>query len=683
MADRPAPIFGGRYQLRRRIARGGMAEVFLAHDRMLDRPVALKVLFPELSTDPNFVERFRREAQAAANLSHPNIVSIYDWGEEQGTYYIVMELVDGRPLSTMLKTEGPMLADRAADIGAAVASALAFAHKNGVVHRDVKPGNVLIDGAGNVKVADFGIARAKDSVDDNLTQTGAVMGTATYFSPEQAQGFGVDARSDIYSLGVMLYEMVCGKPPFTGSNPVAVATKHVSDAAAAAAHRQPEPVGGVRVDHPHVSRQGSRRPLRDRRRFARRPRALPPRPRRCRRALRRQGRPERDTTRWRATRAQRPARGATTPPRSSAPSAACRPRSVAGRGSMSYCCSRCWPRFAGLLFLLAKEVGIVGAGGATQVEVPNVLDRSTGEAAKSTARRPRNLKVNVVEENNAADPEIVFDQDPQGGRARRQELRSHHQGVDRPHEGHRRRTSSANNATRPKRPREPTGFTRADRGSEADDSAADRHGLVARTRAGGSQAPEGSTVTITVSSGEQTSQVPERRRQERGRRRSTRSTTPTERSRSRRVHENFGTVDKGEVIRTDPPAGSDAAKGATVTIVDVRRPRAGDGAQRRRQDRSRSARRVAHASRLQGDVEHTSTPLDNADDGTVIDQSPNSGRPPTRARRSPSPSPTANGSRAPMLASHVRIRSWPTVVRIALGMELHAFDRKLAVGARP
>jgi serine/threonine-protein kinase len=230
MSEQGPTVFNGRYELLRHIARGGMADVYLARDGLLGREVALKVLFPEFANDPNFVERFRREAQAAANLNHPNIVGIYDWGQERGTYYIVMEHVSGRSMSDVLRSTGPLHPDRAAEIASDVAGALSTAHAAGLVHRDIKLGNILVSDSGDVKVADFGIATALVSGGDAaLTQHGSVMGTATYFSPEQAQGKALDGRSDLYSLGVVLYEMLAGVPPFQAETPVAVAYKHVQE----------------------------------------------------------------------------------------------------------------------------------------------------------------------------------------------------------------------------------------------------------------------------------------------------------------------------------------------------------------------------------------------------------------------------------------------------------------------
>ena len=230
MSEQGPTVFNGRYELLRHIARGGMADVYLARDELLDRQVALKVLFPEFANDPNFVERFRREAQAAANLNHPNIVGIYDWGQERGTYYIVMEFVEGRSIADVLRSTGPLHPDRVAEIAVDVAAALGTAHAAGLVHRDIKLGNILISDGGDVKVADFGIATAlAANTETNLTQAGSVMGTATYFSPEQAQGKHLDGRSDLYSLGVVMYEMLTGVAPFVADTPVAVAYKHVQE----------------------------------------------------------------------------------------------------------------------------------------------------------------------------------------------------------------------------------------------------------------------------------------------------------------------------------------------------------------------------------------------------------------------------------------------------------------------
>jgi len=221
-------VIAGRYELEELVDQGGMSSVYKGRDRLLERNVALKVLHPHFLDDAEYVERFRREARAAAQLSHPHIVTVIDRGSADGNQFIVFEYVDGENLKQLVERAGPLSVERTLELGIEIADALAFAHAHGLVHRDVKPQNVLIDGAGSAKVTDFGIARSLD-VERGVTQTGTVLGTSNYLSPEQAEGRPVTPASDIYSLGVVLYEMLTGEVPFRGDNLVVVAMKHVTE----------------------------------------------------------------------------------------------------------------------------------------------------------------------------------------------------------------------------------------------------------------------------------------------------------------------------------------------------------------------------------------------------------------------------------------------------------------------
>lgn len=240
MAVHVGELIVGRYELEELVGEGGMSSVYGAHDTVLERRVAIKVLHEHFSRDPEYVERFRREARAIARLAHPNVVTVIDRGEWEGRQFIVFEHVAGENLKAMIVREGPLPVGRALELACQIARALAFAHELGIVHRDVKPHNVLVDGSGTAKVTDFGIARALDS-DDSLTATGTVLGTGQYLSPEQANGERGDERSDQYSLGVVTYELLTGTVPYSGDNLMAVAIRHVRD-----------PVPSVRALRPDV-----------------------------------------------------------------------------------------------------------------------------------------------------------------------------------------------------------------------------------------------------------------------------------------------------------------------------------------------------------------------------------------------------------------------------------------------
>ena len=230
-------LFDGRYRIVRKLGSGGMANVYLAEDEDLGRRVAIKILNDRYANDDLFIERFRREAKSAAALSHPNIVSVYDRGEAEGTYYIAMEVIDGRSLKELIMTRGPLPIPQALAYSHEILEALRFAHRHGIIHRDIKPHNILI--GERLKVTDFGIARAGAS---QMTEAGSIMGTAQYLSPEQARGAPVTASSDLYSVGIVLYEMLTGKVPFTGDSAIEIAMKHLNEA--------PKPPSKIRPEIP-------------------------------------------------------------------------------------------------------------------------------------------------------------------------------------------------------------------------------------------------------------------------------------------------------------------------------------------------------------------------------------------------------------------------------------------------
>jgi serine/threonine-protein kinase len=374
-------IVDGRYEVRSRLGSGGMADVYLAHDSQLGRDIALKVLHRRFARDTQFVERFKREAQAAAGLQHPHVVGIYDRGEHDGTYYIAMEHLQGRTLRQVIDEEAPLEQERAIDYALQILQAAGFAHRHGIVHRDFKPHNVICGPDGRLKVTDFGIARAGAS---EMTETGSIMGTAQYLSPEQAQGQPVDAASDIYSIGIMIYEMLTGYVPFSGDSAVAIALRHVSD--------PPTPLREVRADiHPALEATVMRALQKDPAGRYGSAEEFAAMLESAREAIR-SGDPGQDTAAWSAVAAAAAGEGEEEDPRSR---------------------RRLWIALAALALLLAGAALAFALTRPDMVEVPNEVGKPAPQAVADLAKLGLETEVKPV--RSEAPENTVVSHDPAAG----------------------------------------------------------------------------------------------------------------------------------------------------------------------------------------------------------------------------------------------------------------------------
>ncbi|MBJ7330634.1 MAG: serine/threonine protein kinase [Solirubrobacteraceae bacterium] len=586
-------VIDGRYQVLNRLGAGGMAEVYCAEDLQLGRKVALKLLYRRFAEDQEFVERFRREASHAAGLQHPNVVSVYDRGEWDGTYYIAMEYLEGRSLKDIVTQQGALSLEEAIDVTIQVLRAAKFAHKRGIVHRDLKPHNVIIDESDpahpRVKVTDFGIARAGAS---DMTQTGSIMGTAQYLSPEQAQGHPTGPQSDLYSVGVMLYELVTGRVPFTGESAVTIALKQVSEEAVPPAQLNPavtpelEDVILRALSKDPAHRQADAESFIGELEHARGllpdPNAIPPLP------------PE-PVDEW------QPGEEPWAPPEEKKPSSG----------------SRTWLWALGLGLLVAVvAVAALLLTGKEQVSVPNVVGASL--AAATDRLEDDGFEVVTVRENSEKERNEVIGQDPSNG-AR----------VDKGSRVRLTVSDGPGTATVPDtvgegrnaalQTLEDAGFKVEEEKRSSEDIKENR--VIEQRPDGGEQAATGATVTIVVSTGQPRADVPNVVGQS-----ETAATAALQDAgfTVARTEEETEDAEPGIVLRQDPAGGARAKRGSRVAIVVAKEPAEVEVPDVTGRSQAAATQTLRNAG---FDVNVTTADVDSPDaDDRVQRQSPSSGK---------------------------------------------------------